>query len=129
MDKIREVRLKRAYEAPDADDGCRVLVDRLWPRGVAKAAARLDLWLRDLAPSAPLRQWYGHREERWAEFRRRYFAELRASAAARAALGELGAAAAGRTLTLVFASREAERCNAAALREYLRRSRRVAAGG
>jgi uncharacterized protein YeaO (DUF488 family) len=128
VEKIREVRVKRAYEAPEPGDGCRVLVDRLWPRGVAKAAARLDLWLRDLAPSAPLRQWYGHRPERWTEFRRRYFAELR-GAEAQAALGELTAAAAGRTLTLVFAARDAERCNAAALREYLRRSRRVAAGG
>jgi uncharacterized protein YeaO (DUF488 family) len=117
--KIREIRLKRAYEAPAADDGCRVLVDRLWPRGVSKEAVRLDLWLRDLAPSTVLREWYHHRPELWEEMRRRYFDELRSHQEARAALAELRAAAAGRTLTLVFAARDTERNNAVALREFL----------
>jgi uncharacterized protein YeaO (DUF488 family) len=70
------VRLKRAYEPPDPSDGYRVLVDRLWPRGVAKDAARLDEWARDLAPSPELRKWFGHDPERFDEFRRRYAEEL-----------------------------------------------------
>lgn len=119
--KIREIRLKRAYEAPAEEDGCRVLVDRLWPRGVAKEAAHLDLWLRDLAPSTELRKWYGHRPERWQELERRYFEELRASEEATAALDQLRAAAAGRTLTLVYAARDTEHNNAVALREFLQR--------
>ena len=71
------VRLKRAYESPSANDGTRVLVDRLWPRGVAKADAAVDLWLKDLAPSTALRKWFGHDPVRWLEFRERYAEELR----------------------------------------------------
>jgi uncharacterized protein YeaO (DUF488 family) len=70
------VRLKRAYEPPAADDGTRVLVDRLWPRGVAKADAALDLWAKDLAPSTELRRWFGHDPARWREFRKRYAEEV-----------------------------------------------------
>ena len=70
------VRLKRAYESPSADDGTRVLVDRLWPRGVAKADAAVDLWLKDLAPSTALRKWFGHDPARWSEFRERYAQEV-----------------------------------------------------
>ena len=66
------VRLKRAYEPPAASDGTRVLIDRLWPRGVRKDAAALDLWLKDIGPSTELRKWFGHEPSRWAEFRRRY---------------------------------------------------------
>lgn len=71
------VRLKRAYESPDPDDGTRVLVDRLWPRGVSKGDAAVDLWLKDLAPSTELRKWFGHDPIRWQEFRERYAAEVR----------------------------------------------------
>ena len=74
------IKLKRAYEAADASDGTRVLVDRLWPRGVNKRAAALDLWLKDLAPSTELRQWFGHDAARWAEFQRRYAEELHSQA-------------------------------------------------
>jgi uncharacterized protein YeaO (DUF488 family) len=70
------VRLKRAYEPPSTDDGTRVLVDRLWPRGVAKADAAVDLWLKDLAPSTALRKWFGHDPARWSEFRARYGQEV-----------------------------------------------------
>ena len=72
------IRLKRAYEPPAPDDGTRILVDRLWPRGVKKTDAAIDRWLKDIAPSAELRRWFGHRPERWPEFRRRYLAELKA---------------------------------------------------
>lgn len=78
-EKISEknIKLKRAYEAPAADDGTRVLVDRLWPRGVKKSEAAIDHWMKDLAPSTDLRKWFGHDPVRWEEFRRRYAAETR----------------------------------------------------
>ena len=76
------IELKRAYEAPSDRDGLRVLVERLWPRGLTKAGAAIDHWLKDIAPSSELRTWYGHRPDRWPEFRRRYRAELRSNHAA-----------------------------------------------
>ena len=81
------VQIKRAYDPPAAGDGYRVLVDRIWPRGVSKEAARIDAWLKDLAPSAELRTWFGHDVERWEEFRERYWQELEER---EAALEELG---------------------------------------
>jgi uncharacterized protein YeaO (DUF488 family) len=116
-----DLRIKRIYEAPASEDGYRVLVDRLWPRGLAKEKAAVDRWLRELAPSTGLRQWYGHDPARWDEFRRRYFAEL-AVAPAAAAVDELRALiSAHRPLTLLYSSREETLNNAAALREYLLR--------
>jgi uncharacterized protein YeaO (DUF488 family) len=114
-------RIKRIYDAAAPEDGYRVLVDRLWPRGLPKEKAAVDRWLRELAPSTGLRQWYGHDPARWDEFRRRYFAEL-AVAPAAAAVEELRALiAAHRPLTLLYASREEALNNAVALREYLLR--------
>jgi uncharacterized protein YeaO (DUF488 family) len=72
-----KIRLKRVYEAPAKADGTRVLVDRLWPRGLSKAEAKVDVWLRDVAPSAPLRKWFGHKPERFGEFAKRYRVELK----------------------------------------------------
>ncbi|MCE5232851.1 MAG: DUF488 family protein [Mizugakiibacter sp.] len=111
--------LKRTTEAPARGDGARVLVDRLWPRGKSKEALKLDLWLRDAAPSTELRQWFGHDPAKWAEFRRRYHAELDANAAALAPLRELLGA---RTVTLLFAAADTEHNNAVALREWLLRA-------
>ena len=110
------VRLKRVYEPAGPEDGTRVLVERLWPRGLSRAEAALDGWSKDLAPSPALRAWYGHEVARWPEFRRRYRAELAGHAAAVAALRER--AQAGR-LTLVFAARDPEHASAAVLREVL----------
>lgn len=110
------IQLKRTSEAPARGDGARVLVDRLWPRGRSKDALELDLWLKDAAPSTELRQWFGHDPARWAEFRRRYHAELDANAAALAPLRELLAAG---PVTLVFAAADTEHNNAVALREWL----------
>ena len=110
------IRLKRAYEPPAAGDGARFLVERLWPRGVTKAALKLDGWLKDLAPSPALRTWYAHDVAKWAEFRRRYLAELEANGDA---LAPLSAAARAGTATLVFASRDPEHCSAAVLKEFL----------
>lgn len=112
------VKLKRAYEPPSPADGRRVLVDRLWPRGVTKAEAGLDLWLKDVAPSTALRQWFGHDPAKWDEFRRRYLAEL-AEPGPAAALAELRRLAAAGPLTLVYSTRETERNHAIVLRDLL----------
>ena len=110
--------VKRVYDPPGAADGCRVLVDRLWPRGLTKASAAIDHWLRDIAPSNELRQWYQHDAAKWDEFRRRYFAELDGQEALVNELRELCAAG---PVTLLFGSRELTLNNAVALREYLQR--------
>ena len=111
-----EIRLKRAYEAPAEDDGLRVLVERLWPRGLSKADAAIDHWTKDVAPTPQLRTWFGHRAERWREFRRRYRAELSRNSAAVEALKGL---CAGQKVTFVFAARDVERNGAVVLREFL----------
>ena len=107
---------KRVYLTPSARDGRRILIDRLWPRGLSKEKARVDFWARAVAPSTELRQWYGHDPDKWDEFRRRYFEELDANpeglAELRAALGR------GRN-TILFGSREERLNNATALVEYL----------
>jgi uncharacterized protein YeaO (DUF488 family) len=110
------VRLKRAYEPPHADDGARILVDRLWPRGVTKAKAAVDRWMKDLAPSAELRQWFGHDPARWNEFRRRYAAEVRARPEL---LGELRTLARDGVVTLVYAARDEAHNDAVVLRDVL----------
>jgi uncharacterized protein YeaO (DUF488 family) len=113
------VRVKRVYEKPARADGFRVLVDRLWPRGLTKDAARLDLWLRDIAPSTELRKWYGHERAKWPEFRRRYRAELRAY---REQLEDLRLRAAKQPVTLLYASREGDINHAVVLKELLTHS-------
>ena len=110
------IHIKRVYEAPDAGDGQRILIDRLWPRGLAKSKAGIDLWLKDIAPSTELRRWYGHDPERWSEFKKRYFSELDAHPDAVAELLERTAAG---KVTLLFGSREERWNNAHALAEYL----------
>ncbi len=115
------VALKRVYEAPEASDGTRVLVERLWPRGLSKERAHVDIWLKEIAPSHDLRKWYGHDPARFAEFRRRYEAAL-ATEPARSALAELRDLAAREHVTLVFAAHDAALSNAAVLRDLLRRA-------
>jgi uncharacterized protein YeaO (DUF488 family) len=116
-----DVRLKRAYERPVASDGYRVLIDRLWPRGVKRADSRLDEWARELAPSSELRRWFGHDPERFEEFRRRYTTEL---AGQQEKLRELRRRARRGTLTLVFGARDTEHNDAVVLAEILRAGRR-----
>jgi uncharacterized protein YeaO (DUF488 family) len=113
------VRIRRAYEPPTAADGYRVLIDRVWPRGVTQAEARLDEWARDLAVSPALRRWFGHDPARWEEFRRRYRAELLAPER-RAALEALARRGREGTLTLVFGARDEQHNNAVVLAELLR---------
>lgn len=120
------LRLKRAYDPPAARDGRRILVDRLWPRGLTKAALKLDDWAKAVAPSDALRRWYDHSPERWPEFKRRYFAELDANADQ---VEELLEGLGGGTATLVYGSKEPRLNNAAALKEYLEaRTRRSGRG-
>ena len=114
---MTRIRLKRAYDPPSPDDGVRILVDRLWPRGLARDAAKVDHWLKEVAPSAELRRWFGHDPDRWPEFRKRYRAELARNAAAVAALRELMKGA--RPATLLFAAKDAAHNNAVALKEFL----------
>lgn len=108
--------MKRAYDAPSDTDGLRVLVERLWPRGLSKANAAIDHWVKDVTPTPQLRTWFGHRPERWEEFRKRYRAELIANTATVDALRKL---CAGRRVTLVFAAKDLDRNGAAVLREFL----------
>ena len=113
-----DVRLKRAYEPAAAADGFRVLIDRLWPRGVSRERATLDAWEKELAPSAELRQWFGHEPRRFEGFRRRYIEELRGQ---RPRLSELRRRARDGTLTLVYSAHDAEHNDAVVLAEVLRR--------
>ena len=113
-----DVRLKRVYEPAERADGVRVLVDRLWPRGISRERARLDRWERELAPSTALRTWFGHDPDRFGEFRRRYLEELRAH---RLRIVELRQLARSGTLTLVYAARDPEHNDAVVLAEVLRR--------
>ena len=110
------VRIKRVYEPPGSDDGLRLLVDRLWPRGIRKEAAAIDQWLKELAPSNELRRWFGHKPERWPEFRRRYSAELTTQAEE---LDRLRRLARDKDVTLLFGARDPVHNNAAALRDML----------
>ncbi len=110
------LKLKRIYEPVEETDGVRFLVERLWPRGVSKEAARLEGWLKEAAPSQELRKWYGHDPAKWREFRRRYLVEL---AGAAEALAPLRAAAGKRPVTLVFAARDPQRSSARVLKEFL----------
>jgi uncharacterized protein YeaO (DUF488 family) len=112
------VRLKRAYEPAESSDGYRVLIDRLWPRGVSREQAKLDEWERELPPSTELREWFGHEPSRFEEFRRRYIEELRYE---RPRLTELRRRARNGTLTLVYSARDTEHNDAVVLAEVLRR--------
>ncbi len=110
-----EIRLKRAYEKPSKADGTRVLVDRIWPRGISKDDAAVDHWLKEVAPSTELRKWFGHDAERWEEFRRRYREELQDNSA----LDELRKIAESGTTTLVYGAKDEEHNQAVVLREIL----------
>ena len=113
------ITIKRVYAPPSAEDGGRVLVDRLWPRGLRREAMQLDLWAKDASPSNELRKWYDHRPERWAEFQERYRAELAASPEAVACLAKLQDMAAAGPLTLLTATRQESETHADVLRALL----------
>jgi len=113
---VAAIRTKRVYEEPSSRDGFRILVDRIWPRGLSKDKARIDRWLKDIAPSAELRKWFGHDPARWDEFRARYFRELDAKPEL---VEEIRSRAKKTTVTLLYAARDPEHNNAVCLREYL----------
>jgi uncharacterized protein YeaO (DUF488 family) len=114
------ISLKRVYQTPAPSDGCRISVERLWPRGLSKQDAKIDLWAKQAAPSTELRRWFNHEPDKWAEFQRRYFKEL--SARGESLESILERVQAGQ-VTFVFASRESSRFNnAVALKEYLERT-------
>lgn len=113
---ISHLKLKRAYEPAKADDGARILVDRLWPRGVSKAAAGIDEWLKEIAPSTELRKWFGHDPTRWNEFQRRYRSELREH---EDALARIRALAKKQTVTLVYSAHDEQHNDAVVLRDVL----------
>ncbi|MGC8484185.1 MAG: DUF488 domain-containing protein [Candidatus Baltobacteraceae bacterium] len=112
---------KRVYDLPSDDDGFRVLVDRVWPRGIKKVDARLDLWARELAPSTPLRQWFAHDPKKWASFTKRYEAELRSPAALAAMERLVDMAGKHRKLTLVYGAADTEHNQAVVLAAVLQR--------
>jgi uncharacterized protein YeaO (DUF488 family) len=110
------IKVKRVYDDPSAEDGIRILVDRLWPRGLKKVPAKLDDWLKGIAPSDELRKWFGHDPDRWEEFKARYFHELERQ---NEAINKIREKASSSTVTLLFAARDETHNNAVALREYL----------
>jgi uncharacterized protein YeaO (DUF488 family) len=112
------IRLKRAYEPPAPEDGLRVLVERLWPRGLTKERAAVDLWMKELAPSPELRKWYGHDPAKWTEFQTRYRAELRQKDDLVQELREQGRS---QTMTFVYAARDADHNSALVLKAYIER--------
>ena len=122
--KPSSLQVKRVYDPPSEADGVRVLVDRLWPRGLTKTAAAVDLWLKDIAPSVSLRRWFKHGPSRWSEFTRRYAEELdslETKSTKAAAIAALVAAIRRGRVTLLFGARDHEHNNAVALRTYLNR--------
>jgi uncharacterized protein YeaO (DUF488 family) len=113
-----DIKLKRVYDVPAQPDGLRILVDRLWPRGVSKMQAQVDVWARDIAPSDELRKWFSHDRTKWAEFRRRYFEELKSnSEGVQALVNEFKVT----PVTFVFAAKDEEFNNAVALSEFIQR--------
>ena len=116
--RASSIAIKRAYDKPSAKDGVRILIDRLWPRGLSKAKLKIDAWPRELTPSTDLRKWYGHEPARFAEFRRRYRAELAEHARE---LDAVRTMVKGRSATLITATREVDLSHAAVMRGILRR--------
>ncbi len=113
---VSHLRLKRAYEPTSPDDGARILIDRLWPRGLSKEKAALDEWMKEIAPSTELRQWFGHDPERWPEFQRRYRAELRQHTEE---LDRIRALAKKQRVTLVYSAHDEEHNDAIVLKDVL----------
>jgi len=112
------LKVKRVYEEPATEDGFRILIDRLWPRGLTKERAKVDLWLKDIAPSDALRKWFQHDPEQWLEFKRRYFSELKDK---KESLDLIGSKAKKGTVTLLFGAKEEKFNNAIVLKEYFQK--------
>jgi uncharacterized protein YeaO (DUF488 family) len=115
------IKIKRIYQTPAAGDGFRILVDRLWPRGLSKEKAKVDLWLKDISPSNELRKWYSHDPAKWAEFKRKYLEEIEGK---KPEFDLLRQKAKGGTITFLFSSKEEKLNNAAALKEFVESKRK-----
>jgi uncharacterized protein YeaO (DUF488 family) len=111
-----DVQIKRVYDEPSETDGTRILIDRLWPRGLSKAKAKIDVWLKDIAPSTALRQWFGHDPRKWHEFKQRYKDELHKNSAA---VAQLRAHMAKGKVTFVYGAKDTEHNDAVVLQEYV----------
>ena len=114
--KKMKILIKRTYDAPERKDGFRILVDRLWPRGLKKEGSRIREWLKDIAPSDGLRRWFSHDPEKWQEFKRRYFKELKEK---NDLIKQLKEKAKGQTITLLYSAKDLKYNNAVALKEYI----------
>jgi uncharacterized protein YeaO (DUF488 family) len=119
------IKIKRIYDPPGAEDGFRILVDRLWPRGLSKEKAKVDLWLREISPSNELRKWYGHDPDKWTEFKKKYLEEIEEK---KEEFDLLRKKAREGTVTFLFSSKEEELNNAAALKEFVERKLRKKPG-
>jgi uncharacterized protein YeaO (DUF488 family) len=115
---MRSIQVKRVYDTPKRTDGMRILVDRVWPRGISKAKLKADLWLKEVAPSTELRKWFAHDPVKWPQFKRRYFAELKKNRDALKPLRDAKGA-----VTLLYSAHDEQHNQAVALREYLMRSK------
>ncbi|PJZ77626.1 DUF488 domain-containing protein [Leptospira neocaledonica] len=111
-----EIKIKRVYEVPSKEDGKRILVDRLWPRGISKESGKIDLWLKEISPSNELRKWYSHDPQHWAEFKKRYWAELKSNLEG---LEKLKVSLDEKVITFLYSSKSLEYNNAIALKEFL----------
>ena len=116
MEKCAMIKIKRIYDTPAEDDGFRILVDRLWPRGLTKEKAKVDLWLKEIAPSDQLRKWYAHDPKKWAEFRKKYFKDLGMK---RELVNQIAQKMKEGDVTLLYSSKEEKINNAVALKEYI----------
>ena len=113
---IAEIQLKRAYEKPGSSDGCRILIDRIWPRGVSIEELKIDEWLKDIAPSTSLRKWFGHEPDKWNEFKKRYFEELKHN---KELTNRIIEKMHQDEVTFVYSAKDREHNNAVALKEYI----------
>jgi uncharacterized protein YeaO (DUF488 family) len=119
--KLTNVRIKRVYAPVENEDGCRILVDRLWPRGISKTEARWDLWFKEVAPSPGLRKWFGHKPERFADFRQRYIRELAEDPVRHDKIEQLRELVQQRTITLLYAAKDEIHNHATVLRDVVLR--------
>jgi uncharacterized protein YeaO (DUF488 family) len=119
--KLTNVRIKRVYAPIENEDGCRILVDRLWPRGISKTEARWDLWFKEVAPSPGLRKWFGHKPERFADFRQRYIRELAEDPVRHDKIEQLRELVQQRTITLLYAAKDEIHNHATVLRDVVLR--------
>jgi len=115
------IKIKRIYDAPSDDDGSRILVDRLWPRGLRKEKAKVDLWLKEIAPSNELRKWYSHDPKKWTEFRKKYFKDLDTK---RELVNQIVQKTREGDITLLYSSKEEKLNNAVALKEYIEKQKK-----